>query len=228
MHTSPSNKVYIGITSMNPPEERYANGRGYGPKTVFGKAISKYGWDNFSHTVLMSGLTENEAKQEEIRLIAEYKSTNRKHGYNMSAGGDGTKGVVPSEETRRKLSIASSGKNNPFYGRKHSLESRRKISENHADLSGKNHPNYGKRLPDKVRRNMSKNHADVSGSNNPNWGKGKPVAQIEPETQKVIKTFVNANRASKETGVNRNCIAWCCTGKYQRAGGYIWKYTQPN
>ena len=28
-HTSPSGKVYIGITSKHPPERRWANGNGY-------------------------------------------------------------------------------------------------------------------------------------------------------------------------------------------------------
>jgi len=36
------------------------------------------------------------------------------------------------------------GKNNPFYGKKHSEESKRKIKENHKNVKGKNHPFYGK------------------------------------------------------------------------------------
>lgn len=34
------------------------------------------------------------------------------------------------------------GPNNPFYGRKHSEETRRKMSLNHANVSGKNNPNW--------------------------------------------------------------------------------------
>jgi len=34
-------------------------------------------------------------------------------------------------ETRRKLSLATTGKNNPFYGKKHTIESRLKMSKTH-------------------------------------------------------------------------------------------------
>ena len=104
IHTSPSNKVYIGITSMEPPEKRFNNGRGYGRRTVFGKAIKKYGWDNFKHEILLSGLTEIEAKNKEQELIKQYDSTNREYGYNMSLGGDGTPGVKKSEDQRKAIS----------------------------------------------------------------------------------------------------------------------------
>ena len=36
----------------------------------------------------------------------------------------------------------STGENNAFYGRKHSEETKKKIRENHADLSGENHPQW--------------------------------------------------------------------------------------
>mgnify|MGYP001559253663 FL=1 len=38
------------------------------------------------------------------------------------------------------------GSGNPFYGKKHTLESRAKIKNNHADISGVNHPFYGKHI----------------------------------------------------------------------------------
>ena len=49
-----------------------------------------------------------------------------------------------SEETRQKQRMAKlgkyKGKNNPSYGRKHTIETKQKMSENHADVSGKNNP----------------------------------------------------------------------------------------
>ena len=65
-HTSPSNKVYIGITKLN----------------------LKYGWNNFQHEILYSELSEKEAKQIEIYLIAYYNSTDHNYGYNKTKGGD--------------------------------------------------------------------------------------------------------------------------------------------
>lgn len=50
-HTSPSGKVYIGITSRQ-PEQRWLNGNGYKDSPKFYNAIKKYGWDNFNHEIL--------------------------------------------------------------------------------------------------------------------------------------------------------------------------------
>jgi hypothetical protein len=62
------------------------------------------------------------------------------------------KGKIPSLEHRAKLSKANSGKNNPMYGRTHSLES---IAKNRAANSiansGKNNPMYGKTHSPKTR-----------------------------------------------------------------------------
>lgn len=44
---------------------------------------------------------------------------------------------------------------NPFKGKKHSDETRKKMSENHADFSGENHPLYGKNHSDDSKRKMS-------------------------------------------------------------------------
>ena len=48
-HTSPSNKVYIGITAKE-PKDRWMSGYGYRKNDHFNKAILKYGWrSNFIH-----------------------------------------------------------------------------------------------------------------------------------------------------------------------------------
>ena len=54
-HTSPSNKVYIGITSQE-PERRWQNGYGYATQQLFWRAIQKYGWDNFKHEIIAEKL----------------------------------------------------------------------------------------------------------------------------------------------------------------------------
>ena len=60
-HTSPSGKVYIGITSKN-PKRRWAYGYGYNHCSVFRKAILKYGWNNINHEILFTHLTASKAK----------------------------------------------------------------------------------------------------------------------------------------------------------------------
>ena len=140
-HTSPSNKVYVGITSMN-PKQRWANGKGYKTQ-MFYRAIQKYGWNNFKHEILFEGLTKNEAEQKEIELIAHYKSNRKECGYNVDNGGSSlgshsevtrkkmsqnmigdtrNRGRIHTEETRKHMSIA-------HIGNKLTEEAKRKLSE---------------------------------------------------------------------------------------------------
>ena len=46
------------------------------------------------------------------------------------------------------------GDKNPFYGRKHTDDSRKKIAKNHADFRGENHPMYGKHHSEETREKM--------------------------------------------------------------------------
>lgn len=81
-----NNKVYIGITSRN-PESRWLKGEGYKDQPRFYTAINKYGWDNFTHSILYENLSEEEACLKEKELIEVNNSTNPKFGYNVIAGG---------------------------------------------------------------------------------------------------------------------------------------------
>ena len=74
-HTSPSGKVYIGITSKN-VKERWNYGQGYRNNEHFWRAIQKYGWKSIEHTILYENLTKSQACEKEKELIAFYKSTN--------------------------------------------------------------------------------------------------------------------------------------------------------
>lgn len=86
-HTSPSGKSYIGYTKQK-PSQRWKGGNGYDKDTKFGKAIAKYGWDNFSHEIIETNIQSlEEAKQAEILWIAYYDSFHS--GYNSTPGGDG-------------------------------------------------------------------------------------------------------------------------------------------
>jgi len=93
MHSTPSNKRYVGITSNSPKYRWGKNGYGYKRHPHFFNAILKYGWENITHIILFVDLSEEDAKQLEINLIAKYKTNDRRFGYNGTTGGDGTSGV---------------------------------------------------------------------------------------------------------------------------------------
>lgn len=114
-HTSPSNKVYIGITKQK-PYKRWKYGYGYDDsQPLIKKAIQKYGWNNIRHEILYNNLTKKEAEQKEIELIAFYKSNQKEYGYNIQSGG--ISGENTSEETKKKMSISKLGDKNPMYGK---------------------------------------------------------------------------------------------------------------
>lgn len=127
MHVSPSKKVYIGITKRK-PKYRWNNGRAYSNNIYFTNAIKKYGWDNFQHIILYSNISENEAKEKEIELIAKYNATNPQYGYNITLGGESGNGYKPTEDVKRRISQAEKGRSSPMKGRKHTDKAKEKIS----------------------------------------------------------------------------------------------------
>lgn len=80
-HTAPTGRVYVGMTSGD-PERRWKGGFGYADNTPFFVDIVTYGWENFKHEILLTTLSEQAARAEEVRLIGEYKSYSPEYGYN--------------------------------------------------------------------------------------------------------------------------------------------------
>lgn len=129
MHENRVNgKKYIGITSQK-PTNRWQNGHGYYLCPIFYAAIKKYGWDAFSHELLYTGLTQDEAEHLESELIAKYKTQDRAHGYNCAAGGKTNAGYHYTEESKRRASEAKLGDKNPMWGKTTSEETKDKLRE---------------------------------------------------------------------------------------------------
>lgn len=113
-HTNKINgKRYVGITSQK-PERRWNNGNGYNGSSHFYNAIQKYGWEEFSHEILFTGLTKEEAKNKEIELIAKWDLRNNQKGYNQTDGGDfpAVKGKARSKLAVEKMVKTRKERNN--------------------------------------------------------------------------------------------------------------------
>ena len=108
-------KRYVGITCKDPEYRWGVNGSKYKSSPHFYSAIQRYGWDNFEHVVLLSGLTKEQACALERKLINKWQTRNNKFGYNISEGGN--------------QGPALFGKDNPNFGKERSEEYRRHISE---------------------------------------------------------------------------------------------------
>ena len=139
------------------------------------------------------------------------------NGYNLTEGGDG---VIPCEETRKKMSENHwdcSGENHPMFGKKHSEESKKKMSER------------AKNISDEHRRKMSESH---KGQIPPNKGKPMSEEQKKKLSKKVLQftldgEFVKEWESTNEcgrNGFNQGNISDCCNGKRKSAGGFKWCY----
>lgn len=137
VHISPSNKLYFGITGTSVEQRFGSGGCRYKQNSHLWSAIQKYGWNNFQHLILCSGISQKDACDIEQELILKYNSTNSDFGYNQSIGGEKSAlghtvsdearnsirqfqlGRVKSDETRKKLSEAHKGKHKPSLSDEH-------------------------------------------------------------------------------------------------------------
>lgn len=231
-HTNMANgKQYIGITKRVPQKRWGYNGARYCDQP-FGRAIEKYGWDNFTHEILTTGLTKTQAEEEEKRLIKEL-NTLVPNGYNLTTGGN--IGTEFSEETREKLRNVHLGKPKKpeaiaktaayHRGKTVSEETRRKLSEARKGL--KESDEWKKKIGDSLRgrtwsksqREKSKNRVYAKGS------EAKTAKKVAKYTKDgtLIEIYGCIREAQDSIGNNHH-ISDCCRGKVGSAGGYVWKY----
>lgn len=130
-HTSPSGKVYIGITKRDDPKKRWKYGHGYVHNKYFYNAILKYGWNNIEHQILASDLSLEEAAKLEKELILLY--IKQGISYNIAEGGQDGNTMKRTEEEKQYLSEYFKEyfktHEHAFKGKHHSEESRKKMSD---------------------------------------------------------------------------------------------------
>lgn len=227
-HTTPNEKVYIGITKQDPLKRWKNKGQGYRKNKHFFSAISKYGWNNIKHEILFSNLTLEEAEQKEIELIAHYKSNQREYGFNHAIGGCVNRGFTISEETKIKISKALKGKTKTYkklvseelkqrlrianLGKKASNETREKISKG----------NKGKHRSEETKKIIrEREQSKVSN-----------ILQVDFKGN-IINIFNSIHEASRNTKIDATKICAVCKGNRHSTKGFIWiyehnKHTIPN
>lgn len=213
-HTSPSGKIYVGITSQR-LEARWRGGLGYSHNPLFMNAIVKYGWDNFTHEILFTGLTQKEACAKEIELIAKYKSNDRAYGYNMTTGGDGSAGSVRSEEYRNGQRARTLGLwSDPNY-RAHMSKAHKGKKQSEETIERRRQSYLlGHPVSEKTRSSARER---LRGNTN------RARAVICLETGEAFATIKAAAQWAgiATTGIHHQLRGFCKT-----AGGYHWKYLE--
>lgn len=240
-HTSPSGKVYVGVS--NNPKRRWGTyGAPYLGKTkngsysqsCFASAILKYGWENFEHNIILEDIPFNEALYAEKYLIRWYKIHHI--SYNMSDGGEYFSGSRKplSEEHRQKVKEFMNT-HHPMKGRHHTEEAKAKISK-----AAKTRI-YTSEKRAAISEKMSKAHKGMSPSLSKEGRKRISLAAKEAHKKGLIPyrnkevhqydfngnyiaSYSSITEAAKAVNRNGGDISECANGNNLSAGGYIWSF----
>lgn len=224
-HTSPSSKVYIGITKFDPKYRWLNNGRGYKTQTTFFNAIIKYGWINFKHEILYKNLSEEQALDKEEELIQQYKSYDRRYGYNISLRGPKYGAFIKERIIKsRRLPIAPlpNWKNRGKIVHKKDangtiIRTYRSIHELAVDLN----------TPiETLRTRLNKYKTLIYNDYIYEYAKVQvPKVEMLDLSGEHIKTFNSLSEAYKYINrVNKGGITEVCTGKKSSYVGYKWRF----
>ena len=249
-----NNKIYIGITTQK-PNDRWRSGYGYIGNQHFFRAIKKYGWDNFNHEILYENLEENEALEKEKELIQFYNSNNSEFGYNKDNGGRIGKmtpesiekvrqwhlGRKLSEETKKKISDHHkglyAGQNSPMYGKHHTEETKRKLSESAKSRTGWKHSeetkkkigakHKGKIVSRETREKLSKARTGKKYTEEQKLKlRGRNTISVAQFTLdgELVAIHPSIAEASRQLNIAGPLIVNCCKRKKKQTHGYVWRY----
>ena len=233
-------KVYIGQSiNIETRWKEHVNSlrRGDSRCTLLQRALNKYEEEDFAFEVLEL-CSEDMLDDVEVKYISLYDSCNC--GYNIESGGNKKKhlaeetkqklreahlGKKMSDEALQKMSAARIGEKNPMYGKSHSEEARKKISDTHKGKPGHaisdevkeriRQANLGKVLSNETRKKISESNIGKLPYNK----NLRPVYCVE-----LNRIFDTASDGGKELNIRSSNIIGCCEHIRKTCGGYHWMY----
>lgn len=193
-----NDKVYVGQTCRTFKERMGEHLRH--KNTVLGKALAKYGIDNFEYKIIDEAKTIEELNEKEIFWIEKLNSITP-YGYNLCKGGNNTLGYNHTEESKEKMRLSKKdtfkGKDNPFFGKKHTHETRKKMRNAWTEERKEQ-----LRLSVKTR-------------------KQRTVKVRNVDTGEV---FESVKKAAEKYNLKDTHISRVCRGKRKTTGGFKWEY----
>lgn len=180
-------KFYIGQDSKNNPDY-------YGSGLILNRAIDKYGRDNFKKETLEVCSSKEELNLREVFWIDKLNCE-----YNIAIGGSGGDTYTNNPNLTNIINKLS-GVNNHFYGRKHSDETKAKMSESQ---KGRKAWNKGKSdiYSKEYLNNLSRiRKEEYSGENHPRY---VYIDKDELELKLKTKTI---NDTAKHFNVSVSCL----------------------
>ena len=206
-------KKYIGKRVKS-----YFQGTNYlGSGRHLRNAVHKYGKENFSVELLEKCYSNEELNRREYEIIEERNAVDSPNYYNLINGGqNGLSGFHHSEESKRISSLSNRNQKRSEIVKLH-------MSQNHADVRGTNNPFYGKSHSDETRKkisdtlqghykgyvwyNNSITHGKyLEGTQPEGWVRGKlPLSsQTRKRMSKVHSGRIWVNNSEVETLINPN------------------------
>lgn len=124
-------KQYVGQTSQGLRKRTLQHRRA--KRTYFDRAFTKETEKDFTLEVIDKAKTDKELNEKEIHWINKL-NTKFPNGYNLCDGGETTRGYTHKECSKKQMSeskkkLELSGGKNPFYGQKHTEETREKMKK---------------------------------------------------------------------------------------------------
>ena len=205
-------KIYISITSQKPEDRWGSQGCNYKSSPHFYSAIQKYGWNNFEHNILFTGLTKEQACLKEQELIKEYDLMNREFGYNSTSGGDI---FVMNEETKQKISQAMMGNQNAL-GHPCSEEKKKKIRD----------AQKGRKFTEEHKQKLS----EAAKNRHVPCSEDKKQTLKEKSHKKPVyceeldKVFESVQECGRQLGIPATNISKLCNGRGKTLKGYHLRY----
>jgi group I intron endonuclease len=200
---------YVGktIRSLDARYRQHKNDSKRGSETIIHRAMRKYGFENFSIEVLEE--VDSDLDNREVYWISELDPL-----YNMTSGGEGgdTSKSTKYQEYMKLHSELMSGENNPFYGKRHTEETKLLISEK----------KKGTKMSAETKRKISKANigkkmsaesiAKTSEANS------KTYYLTDPEGNDIIVS--NLSEFCREHNLDQGNMNAMYHGKYKSCKGY--------
>lgn len=227
-HTNKLNgKKYIGITGQQRYWDRWrSDGSGYKTQ-VFGRAIEKYGWDNFSHDILDKVTSESKACELEQFYIQKYKSNQPEFGYNISFGGESTTTGVYNLPSM-SIPVYQYNLNGDYIAEFPSMmEAERQTGIDNSAICAccKGIHKYTKNFIWSYEKRDK-----IKGVDPKEYRYEKIIKNQEKKVYKYnlqgefIESYKSLSEASRATGIDFKRISACCLGKRKRTDDYMWSY----
>lgn len=215
-------KVYVG-QAQNFYRRMTEYIKGNEDERLIGRAINKYGLDNFEIVILEKDLPFEKLAEREMYWIKQYNSCiyfENGWGYNATEGGEGSVGFKHTNETKRKLSELRKESGFPIV-----CVETGKVYKNAVVATEA----VGGKSVSGIRECLNGNNMTAYGYHwrylkDDNWQLRKNRCNKAVVCVETNDIYESIREASRQTGINKCSIAECCRGTQKTAGGYHWKF----